>query len=169
MLYKLQADKLNPSSDVLATVLEIEDRIKQLVIPSSTISSPQKWHVLQAWRLGILLYSRNLFRANEDTSSEILSMTSAIFSHAKTVPAASGWAYSMLWSLFQSGLALDRTEDGSDREWLRGHIQSMLQAVGCGGFYNALQILNDAWLQYNMGHSRANVVNAILSGPLIIA
>ena len=132
-------------------------------------SPPQKCHVLEAWRLGILLYSRNLFLANEDITGEVSAMAREVLSHAEAVPVASGWAYSMLWSLFQAGLVLTSQGDSSDREWLRNHILTMLRAVGCGGFHNALETLNMAWSRYDVGQSRAEVVTEIMSGPLIMA
>lgn len=169
MLYKQQDSAATPSPAVLESVWKIVQRIKEWVPPSSMITSQFKLNVLEAWRYGILVYVAHLFQMYEDPALDISNMTNIIFSHAKAVPAASGWAYSMLWSLLWAGLALDKREDVQKREDLKDHIGVMLLSVGCGGFVNALEILGTAWLRYGKGQSRADVISDVLSGPLIMA
>jgi hypothetical protein len=167
MLYKLQSDKHKPSQDTLERVNFLASAVQSWNAPEST-TSPPKLHLAEAWRSGIILYLMNIFRLEPTQVFDNQVLARTVLEHAKAVPTASIWAYAMSWPLFQAGLTFT-TGNLNDREWLRGRLRSMLLAIGCGQFANALRTLEKVWRSYDEGGSPSSVAIHVEEAQLMLA
>jgi hypothetical protein len=98
--------------------------------------------MVEVWCLGIMAYLGRLFPSTN--SSGAADLTSQILYHARLIPPASPWSYSLLWPIFQIGVTLGN-EALEERAWVEKRLNIALEAVGCRHFSNALETLRFVW------------------------
>jgi len=102
-------------------------------------------HMIEAWRLGIWAYLVRLFPPiNRDSTSTGRSTARMILHHAKCIPLATSYSYSVLWPVFQVAVSLDETAI-EEKAWVRRYLRRSLEVVGCRHFNNALDLLEKVW------------------------
>lgn len=106
-------------------------------------------HLVEAWRSGILVYSKRLFPSADDAASDSPAvLAKKVLSHAERIPPATSMSYSLLWPIFQSGIVLGE-EASAEKEQIKGRLRIALAAVGCRHFSNALETLEVVWDNYD--------------------
>jgi hypothetical protein len=115
-----------------------------------------------------MLYLVNIFRLEPTGEFDTQALARAVLERAKAVPTASIWAFSMSWPLFQAGLVFS-ISSVDDREWLKGRLQSMVLAIGCGQFANAQKTLEKVWRSYDEGGSLSSVASHVEAAQLMLA
>lgn len=99
------------------------------------------FHLTEAYRFGILLYTALLFEKTQD-EDEMAWLVSSIIQHAKSIPSRSGWADQLLWPLFHAGL---RMSDARQQDWLRGKLSEMQSSGGFRNVTSAREVLETCW------------------------
>ncbi len=157
MMFKLQPLGREASYEVLSSATLLGRRIEKWKAPSQ--QSARKSHVVEAWRSGIILYLARLFKIPHGLF-DVRSLTSNVFEHARAVPTASSFSYSMSWPLYQAGLEL-RDDDSEEKQWIRDRLRQVLLAVGCRQFGKTLRALEFVWSSGEAEH-----YNSITAGIL---
>ena len=157
MLYKLQSRPETPRQEVLDKAILFGTSVRNWKPESQYHTSGPRFHMIEAWRSGILLYLVRLFQLHEDTFDSP-SLVSAICDHAKAVPAKTSWSYSLLWPLFQAGLSLPH-DDYERKRWFRSELSTMFLAIGCCPTNHALAALEQIWRK-----GRGHHYNSITAG-----
>lgn len=140
-LYKSQPDPKEIHQDAIKQAILLGHVIK--IWDAPTDLGP-RFHMVEVWRLGTLLYLIRLFRL----SNEILdtaSLSRSIFLHACAIPSKSSWSYSTSWPLFQAGMLLTR-EDHQTKIWLRNELYMNFCSLGCLHPKLAAEALEQFWL-----------------------
>jgi hypothetical protein len=163
MLYKLQPHDQLHAAAVVDKATRLGGRVSAWT--SATEYFQPKSHVVDAYHAGIVLYVIRLFRLRYDEIFNVESLRNVIFMHAKAVPTASSWSYSMLWPLFQAGLWVGKN-DSKEQCWLRDRLETMLRAVGCRQFGNARDTLDIVWKSDEYYNS---ITAGMIRGPLMLA
>ncbi|KAH7237189.1 fungal-specific transcription factor domain-containing protein [Fusarium solani] len=140
MLSKTQLDVTSPSQETMEEAHRIKCRLAAWEWLGET-SGPRK-HMVEVWCLGIMAYLGRLFPSTN--SSGAADLTSQILYHARLIPPASPWSYSLLWPIFQIGVTLGN-EALEERAWVEKRLNIALEAVGCRHFSNALETLRFVW------------------------
>jgi len=164
MLYKLQCRSETRRPDVLEKALLLGHCVKTWNFADPT--SGPRFHMVEAWRSGILLYLDRLFQLPKDVF-DAPSLVSGILDHAKAVPSRTSWSYSMLWPLFQAGLSL-RHDECERKEWLRSELNTMFQALGCYHPHHAIEALEQVW-QKDDDHNYNSITLGIQHRRLMLA
>lgn len=141
VLYKLQPNKLHLSQNIIQEAMLLGNAVKKWDA-SIYIDDPRS-HIVEVWRLGILLYLTRLFRFHNDifnTGDRL----ERIFSHARAIPVRISWNVSTTWPLFQAGLLLSH-EDDKSKAWLRNELVTNFQNLGCYNLNRAVGVLEEVW------------------------
>jgi len=144
LLYKAQHDREKADLDVLARALKLVDDAKLMVASLVEVAIQPRSRLELAYGNAIILYLSALFRLEGYCGPESRLMAQGIIQHAKAMPSATAWSYSMSWPLYQAGLYLDE-KCLAEREWLASHFKSTLSANGCCQVGRALEVLQAIW------------------------
>ncbi|VUC35040.1 unnamed protein product [Clonostachys rosea] len=140
LLYKSHPNRDYPTEGDLKYVENMMNRLKNWEY-AQILSGPRK-HMVEGWRFGIMAYLERLFPSSNMVQLE--QVTSQVIHHAKLVPPASSWSYSLLWPIFQAGVSLGH-EGQQEKAWMRSRLKLAYEAVGCHHFVNALETLELVW------------------------
>lgn len=140
VLHKLQPDSRHICGDAIQKAILLGNAIKSW--DASTDSGPRR-HMVEVWRLGILLYLIRLFRLPNDIFNT-QNLTDGIFHHAQAIPSKTSWSYSTSWPLFQAGLLLPR-EYSQTKSWLRNELYINFRNLGCFHQKLAVEALEQVW------------------------
>ncbi|KAK7216688.1 hypothetical protein V2G26_004691 [Clonostachys chloroleuca] len=152
MLYKSHHNREDPTEKEVKHVDYIMGRLAKWKSRQS-LSGSRK-HMVEAWRFGIMAYLAQLF-PNFSTIVQGSHLTSQVLYHAKLIPPASSWSYSLLWPIFQVGVAFE-TGELQEKDWIRSRLKLAYEAVGCRHFRNAADTLELVWEKRIQGGFVAN-------------
>ncbi|CAH0057821.1 unnamed protein product [Clonostachys solani] len=141
MLYTSHPNRDNPTEKDLKHLDYMMDRLRKW--ESRQILSGSRKHMVEAWRFGIMAYLAQLFPASLNIVQRS-HLTSQVLHHAKLIPPVSSWSYSLLWPIFQVGVALQSGES-QEKDWIRLRLKLAYEAVGCRHFRNAVGTLEHVW------------------------
>lgn len=116
-------------------------KMRVLTCPPRVERGMPWFHLTEAYRFGILLYTALLFEKTQD-EDEMAWLVSSIIQHAKSIPNRSGWADQLLWPLFHAGL---RMSDARQQNWLRGKLSEMQSSGGFRNVTSAREVLEMCW------------------------
>ncbi|KAG9255100.1 fungal-specific transcription factor domain-containing protein [Emericellopsis atlantica] len=154
MLHKMQSNSAFVSQGALEKAECLMSRLRRMSPPQQELDGPRE-HMIEAWRLGIMAYAQRLFphvERGDDTGTQTL--VSQVLEHAERIPPATSWSYSLLWPIFQVGVALD-AQALEEKAWIRSRLNTALRAVGCRHFSNALEALEYVWKDHGRRGSSA--------------
>jgi hypothetical protein len=160
MLYKSLSAPILLNHSIVDEALRLVDRALAWT-PSETDDSSPRLHLEKAYRHSVLLYIAGLYQLMPDHVQDCHNRAEEILRHAKSVPAATAWSYSMSWPLFQAGLHLS-AQSVNERAWLTQHFKSTLAENGCCQVSRALDVLHTAW-QDKQG---VPLSNSVVAGSL---
>ncbi|CAG9947207.1 unnamed protein product [Clonostachys rosea f. rosea IK726] len=152
MLYKSHPNRDHPKESERKRVNDLMDRLRKW--KSGQMLSGSRKHMVEAWRFGIMAYLAQLFPTCYNIV-QMSNLTSQVLHHAKLIPSASSWSYSLLWPIFQVGVALE-TRQLQEKDWIRSRLKLAYEAVGCRHFRNAADTLELAWEKRIQGGFVAN-------------
>lgn len=147
--YKLQPNVLNIDQDGMQKAIQLGTSVNNWDAPKYEADS--RSHIVEVWRLGILLYLTRLFQI-DDNQFNPRGLISRIFHHARAIPARTSWNVSTTWPLFQTGLFLTH-EDKVFKVWLRNELLTNFQTLGCFNLNRAATVLEEVW---QMGDDELN-------------
>ncbi|KIV82574.1 hypothetical protein PV11_04675 [Exophiala sideris] len=141
VLYKLQTDPRDLGQEAIQKAVILGNAVKNW--DAFTDDSGPRHHMVEVWRLGILLYLIRLFQVPKhifDTPH----LKHSIFRHARGIPSRTSWSYSTPWPLFQAGLLLPQ-EDNDTKAWLRNELRTNFRSLGCIHQKLAVEALEQVW------------------------
>lgn len=145
ILHKVQPDPRNMGQVAIQKAIQLGNAVKGW--DASTHDSDARSHILEVWRLGILLYLVRLFQLpNEIFNTRDL--IDSIFHHARTMPVRSSWNVSITWPLFQAGLVLSH-DDHDAKTWLLNELLTNFRTLGCFNLHHATEALEQVWQMGN--------------------
>lgn len=136
------------TDQVLEKARDIETRLQSWTELVANIDGLRN-HLVESWRLGILAYLRRLFPSLQigQRSTRSTSLATQLLRHAQSIPQGSSRSYPLLWPIFQVAITLDDSAL-TEKGWIRSYLMGSLDAVGCRHFSNALDVLEEAWMNY---------------------
>jgi hypothetical protein len=140
VLYKLQPDSREMHQEAIHKAILLGNAVIRWDEPTN--SGPRR-HMVEVWRLGILLYLIRLFRLPNEIFDTI-NLSGRIFHHAGAIPSKTSWSYSTSWPLFQAGLLLPR-EYSATKIWLRDELYTNFRTLGCFHQKLAVDALEQVW------------------------
>lgn len=140
VLHKLQPDSREMHQDAIQKAMLLGNAIKRW--DASTDSGP-RYHMVEVWRLGTLLYLIRLFQLPNDVFNT-KGLNSSIFHHARAIPSKTSWSYSTSWPLFQAGLLIP-SECSQTKAWLRDELYTNFRTLGCFHQKLAVEALEQVW------------------------
>jgi hypothetical protein len=141
VLYKVQPDIMDIGQDAIQKAILLGNAVKSW--NAFTFDSDPRSHIVEVWRLGILLYLVRIFQLANDIFNTT-TLTDSIYRHARAIPVRTGWNISITWPLFQSGLLLS-DEDDRAKTWLRTELLANFQTLGCFNLNRAVKVLEQVW------------------------
>ncbi|CAG9982262.1 unnamed protein product [Clonostachys byssicola] len=152
MLYKSHPNRDDPTEKELEHVDYMMGRLRKWE-SRRTLSGSRK-HMVEGWRFGIMVYLAQLFPTTSKTVQRS-HLTSQVLHHAKLIHPVSSWSYSLLWPIFQAGVALDSGQL-LEKDCIRSRLKQAYEAVGCSHFRNAADTLELVWEKRTNGDLAAN-------------
>ncbi|KAF2120267.1 fungal-specific transcription factor domain-containing protein [Lophiotrema nucula] len=141
VLYKVQPDLNEIGQEATQKAILLGNAVRDW--DASAYISDSRSHILEVWRLGIILYLVRLFQLVNDIFNT-MDLLENIFRHARAIPDRKSWNVSTTWPLFQAGLLLSR-DDKEAKAWLRRELLTNYQTLGCFNLYRAVETLDQAW------------------------
>ncbi|EXJ57393.1 hypothetical protein A1O7_07740 [Cladophialophora yegresii CBS 114405] len=138
-LFKTQPDPQNPAPEVVEKAIECKRQV--LFLPMHTERGPGWFHLTEAFRHAIGIYTIRLFHLEAD-EDEIQWLTQSVIYHAKLTPPHTGWTNHLLWPLFHAGLEL---REGRQKQWLRERSDVMQRSGGFRNVETSMEILEQVW------------------------
>ena len=139
ILYKAQPDIPKIGPDVFQKAIILGHALTNWF--AAPCESDSRSHIIEVWRLGILLYLIRIFQVHNgifDTQG----LMESILDHARAIPVRTGWNISITWPLFQAGLLLSR-KDNEAKAWIRKELLMNFQNLGCFNLYRAVELLEN--------------------------
>lgn len=171
MLYKLQHSSSRSNQDTLNKAIQLGAGVQAWHSPK--YSSGPRFHIVEAWRAGILIYLACLFDL-PDCVFEVPGLVRLTVDHVKAIPSDTPWRNSILWPLFQAGLCLSPGDLGHDvdqfqaRTWIRDELRSTFHRIGCGHPKRALQALEKVWSRSDVERRYNSIMVGILAHRLML-
>lgn len=163
LMYKSTPRESVHSEEQSQAALDLKRRLLQW--QPGPQKSKYRFHLVQAFRSGTLLFLNGLFNLKERFAEREMLVSNVVL-HAKAIPRATGWCHILPWPLYQVGL--DSVQDKATQLWLQDHLQSTLLSSGCRHGGNALRGLMALWATKREAPSRMYVVPGVLEGFLIL-
>lgn len=171
MLYKLQNSSSKFNQDTLNKAIQLGAGVQAWHSPKYT--SGPRFHIVETWRAGILIYLSCLFDL-PDCVFDVLGLVGLTVDHVKAIPSDTPWRNSILWPLFQAGLCLSPGGLGHDvdqlqaRTWISDELRSTFHRIGCGHPKRALQALEKVWGRSDVDRRYNSIMVGILAHRLML-
>lgn len=128
--------------DALQVDVQLEALKLRILTSPPRVERGMPWfHLTEAYRFGVLLYTALLFGKDQD-EDEINWLVCSIVQHTKSIPSRTGWSDQLLWPLFHAGL---RISDPRQQDWLRERFSEMQTSGGFRNVASAQEVLEMCW------------------------
>jgi hypothetical protein len=128
--------------DALQVEAQLEALKMRILTCPPRVERGMPWfHLSEAYRFGVLLYTALLLGRDQD-EGEINWLVCSIVQHTKAIPSCTGWSDQLLWPLFHAGLCIS---DPRQQDWLRERFSEMQTSGGFRNVASAQEILELCW------------------------